>query len=186
MNNCIGAMTEPCPWLRVHRHTWGRWRCSGDAVTVDGIPWDVPRNTRFNILDLPEVLSKVFRHGYLRMDLFCIPQDGSIRANIEISRQAMIFSNANAVIAWLDDNDKGWSQMMRAPRWLCIFYAENTINEEYVYPSIDELYKLLDCTDDSFTELMREDPGGPGEPTFIPLNSLLLCGRCKKRASGPI
>lgn len=83
-------------------HTWGRWRIEGkegSLITVDGVLWLVPQNTRFRVQGLPELLLQVVHSGYVWFDLFCIPQDRSERALIEIARQASIFGNADFAVA---------------------------------------------------------------------------------------
>lgn len=70
-------------------HTWGRWRVDPPSLAdIPGIPWPVPRNTKFNVERLPQDLAKLgARCRYVWMDLFCIPQEWSTRADIEIARQ---------------------------------------------------------------------------------------------------
>lgn len=147
-------------------HTWGRWRLEGEGAKVDNVPWDVPRNSRFNVSELPEVLYKVFQRGYIWFDLFCIPQDGSARAEIEISRQALIFSNAVGAIAWVNDNDAGWNNLSQAVKWFCAFWAKNSIDMEYLDVWTAKVEETLEHTDDNFMELMREESAGESDVTF--------------------
>ncbi|KAI1445931.1 hypothetical protein F5Y02DRAFT_417541 [Annulohypoxylon stygium] len=52
-------------------HTWGRWRIAGEGATVSGVPWLVPRNTVFDVADLPKILSNVpFKTRYVWFDLY--------------------------------------------------------------------------------------------------------------------
>lgn len=90
-------------------HTWGRWR-KNEWALIKGVPWKVPLNTRFDIVELPNVIAGLrerFSTEYIWFDLFCIPQnndDPQVAAitRQEISRQSAIFRNASACIAWLN------------------------------------------------------------------------------------
>ncbi|KAJ4403413.1 hypothetical protein N0V82_010658 [Gnomoniopsis sp. IMI 355080] len=83
-------------------HTWGRWRL--DDVEIKGVPWLVPRNSRFSVESLPQTLRNAsFGTSHVWMDLLCIPQDSSPVANSEIARQGAIFQSAESSIAWLND-----------------------------------------------------------------------------------
>jgi len=80
------------PQYTVVSHTWGRWRIGKTGISVRGVPWLVPRNSKFNVHYLPDMLQKgrfPFQSRYVWLDLVCIPQDRSQRAVIEISHQAM-------------------------------------------------------------------------------------------------
>ncbi len=114
-------------------HTWGRWRIErkeGSSITIDGVPWLVPQNTRFRVQGLPELLLQVFRSGYVWFDLFCIPQDRSERAIIEIARQASIFGNADFAVAWLNDSIN-WECLRSATKWFSqsYFRAQSSIEQ---------------------------------------------------------
>jgi hypothetical protein len=137
-------------------HTWGRWvdRENG-PVKLSGVPWDVPRNTRFSVPDLPKTLSNAFKSGYIWLDLFCIPQDRSARALTEIARQAMIFSQAVSVVAWLNDNERGWTCLQQSAKWLSMFYVLKSIDEKYISSRGAVLAECEDAADD-FMELMAE------------------------------
>lgn len=81
-------------------HTWGRW-VIGQPVHIEGVPWKVPENAKFQVQDLPKLLKNVpGRNPYVWLDLLCIPQDGSLIGAKEISRQARIFNSARYVVAW--------------------------------------------------------------------------------------
>jgi hypothetical protein len=151
-------------------HTWGRWidEKNGPAK-ICGVQWDVPRNTRFSVTELPKTLSTAFVSGYIWLDLFCIPQDRSVLALAEISRQAMIFSQADSVIAWLNDNEKGWSCLQQSAKWLSIFYVVRSIDKEYISSQNAILAECEDAADD-FMELMVEVSNEPDvENEFSPL-----------------
>lgn len=90
-------------------HTWGRWR-QKEWISIPEVPWRVPLNARFDVAGLPDTFYKLkdrFATEYIWIDLFCIPQqaDDPQLASItseEIARQAAIFQNATACIAWLN------------------------------------------------------------------------------------
>lgn len=92
-------------------HTWGRWRKAG-SISIPGVPWQVPLNSRFDVAGLPDVflgLKGRFSTAYIWFDLFCIPQQtddqefASIKSE-EIAKQAVIFQNAAACVrtTWLN------------------------------------------------------------------------------------
>lgn len=84
-------------------HTWGRWP-KDTPCCVDGVPWLVPQNTRFQVEDLPTLLASIpTKTPFVWFDLVCIPQDRSVISVQEIARQAIIFKSANFVVAWLND-----------------------------------------------------------------------------------
>ena len=105
-------------------HTWGRWR--KEAVRIDGVPWLVPGNEKFDVENLPEHLQQIRpRIRFICIDLFCIPQNGSPKADEEINRQALIFQNASRCIAWINDA-RQWGGTMKALDWLGISYLHAT------------------------------------------------------------
>lgn len=121
---------ECCPEYTCVSHTWGRWCKENEpAVSIPGVPWLVPQNTKFVVEDLPEMLLTAFRIGYVWFDLLCIPQDRSERALIEISRQAAIFGNAYSVIAWLNDA-LCWDGLRTVSKWLSFFYLKTSVAVE--------------------------------------------------------
>lgn len=105
-------------------HTWGRWR--KEAIPIEGVPWLVPQNEKFEVERLPEHLQQIrSRIRFVWIDLFCIPQDGSGKADEEINRQALIFQNASRCIAWINDA-RQWSGTMKALDWLGISYLHSS------------------------------------------------------------
>ena len=107
-------------------HTWGRWR--KDAIPIDGVPWLVPQNEMFEVERLPVHLQQIRPSTrFIWIDLFCIPQDGSPKADDEINRQALIFQNASRCIAWINDV-KQWNGTSKALDWLGISYLHATIS----------------------------------------------------------
>ena len=117
-------------------HTWGRWR--KEAIPIEGVPWLVPQNTRFDVEKLPEHLKQLQpRVRFIWIDLFCIPQDGSQKADEEINRQALIFQNASHCIAWINDA-REWGGTTKAVDWLGISYLHAT-----TVPGVYDTNKLL-------------------------------------------
>ncbi|KAG8529119.1 uncharacterized protein KY384_005754 [Bacidia gigantensis] len=139
-------------------HTWGRWRIEGEenpSLTIEGVPWLVPQNTKFKVQGIPNLLLQIFRSGYVWIDLFCIPQDRSERALLEIARQAAIFGNAEFAVAWLND----------AIDWRCLRSATKWFSQSYLRKQ-----SLAQCSEDQATiELNNDDQASLEE-----LNELLL------------
>ena len=105
-------------------HTWGRWRMND--VPIQGVPWLVPKNERFDVESLPEHLQRIQpKVTFIWIDLFCIPQDGSPKAEDEINRQALIFQNASRCIAWMNDVVE-WTRTEKALNWIAISYLHTT------------------------------------------------------------
>lgn len=116
-------------------HTWGRWRLHGQDsdAAVPGVPWKVPRNTRFDVESLPEQFLEQHRRGdagswlqarYIWFDLFCIPQDMTnaelrARAQEEIRTQAAIFRRADRAFAWLNQVSD-WEGLRTAIHWIAL------------------------------------------------------------------
>ena len=121
-------------------HTWGRWRKEPPAQ-VAGVPWLVPQNHRFNVQDLPNYLKVVRpRFQYVWIDLFCIPQDGSPKADEEINRQATIFQTASRCLAWHNDV-LDWSVTKSALSWLGLSFLQTTSSPE-VYDINSNLQRM--------------------------------------------
>ena len=122
-------------------HTWGRWRDeSQPPLTIDGVQWKVPVNTKFRVQDMPDKLAEFFPGTYIWLDLFCIPQDHSALSLSEISRQADIFGNATMAIAWLNDIYH-WNGLRETIRWLSEFCLENHTNMNdnlHIPPDLDD------------------------------------------------
>lgn len=94
-------------------HTWGRWRTPGDAH-VPGTPWKVPRNSIFDVEQLPAILRKAssaFGIRYIWMDLVSIPQGNYNfeRQQIEIGKQADIFFHAAVATVWFNQVVGDWT-----------------------------------------------------------------------------
>lgn len=113
-------------------HTWGRWRLDSYA-SIPGVPWLVPENSLYNVRMLPDMF---FQLGvrYVWFDLFCIPQDGSLIADIEIGRQTEIFRHANNCVAWLHDVCS-WGSVRSALDWIGLRFLTSTTAIQY--PGVD-------------------------------------------------
>lgn len=112
-----------CPPYVCISHTWGRWR-KASATNVAGVPWLVPKNSRYDVNNLPELLGQL-DFGFIWFDLFCIPQDGSPQAEIEIANQASIFHGASRCIAWINDVDS-WKLVRRSMEWMSLRHLQLT------------------------------------------------------------
>lgn len=132
-------------------HTWGRWRL--ESLPVAGVPWDVPRNQRFDVESLPESL-KLLGDRFIWIDLFCIPQDNSHEAKQEIGRQASIFGGCRKAIAWLNDVDS-WDGVRKGLHWLGLQAQRNTMRP---YESPSPGYLLVADADLEAAEETAEVP----------------------------
>ena len=139
-------------------HTWGRWR--KDAIPIEGVPWLVPQNEKFDVERLPEYLQQVRpRIRFIWIDLFCIPQDGSLKAGDEINRQALIFQNASRCIAWINDA-RHWGGTVKALDWLGVSYLHATTSSG-IYDT-DTLLPSLHHEANNISELFSL-PNDPAE-----------------------
>ncbi|RDW58345.1 hypothetical protein BP5796_12275 [Coleophoma crateriformis] len=105
-------------------HTWGRWRKA--KIKIPGVPWLVPQNQKFEVAEIPQHFRSLqFAERFIWFDLFCIPQDESREADEEISRQAVIFRQASACMAWIHDV-QSWEGTSSALNWLGFAFLDNT------------------------------------------------------------
>ncbi|KAI0454256.1 hypothetical protein F5B21DRAFT_246197 [Xylaria acuta] len=145
-------------------HTWGRWRTNVDAF-IAGVPWMVPENSLYDVRDLPRQLGEL-GFEYVWFDLFCIPQDGSHRAQLEIANQAAIFRRSKRCIAWINDVES-WDTLQSALDWLALKYIRASSKLEI--PDFDEKLCLAShAASGSLGSLMRIEPNmrATGEPSF--------------------
>ena len=63
--------------------------------------------------------------AFIWLDLFCIPQDGSDRAEKEIANQSAIFKGSQNCIAWINDADS-WDNLQGALDWLSLKFLKTT------------------------------------------------------------
>ncbi|KAK9437389.1 uncharacterized protein VB005_08377 [Metarhizium brunneum] len=120
------------PRYCVVSHTWGRWRLDQEPpVQLEGVPWRIPTNSRFDVNNLADHLdAPFFEEQYLWIDLLCIPQSTkdaellAIRAS-EIGRQAQIFQGARRACAWLLEVDS-WRGLKWACAWMALKYSRDS------------------------------------------------------------
>ncbi|KAL8785649.1 MAG: hypothetical protein Q9195_008546 [Heterodermia aff. obscurata] len=144
----VGDLDEkPVYWCV--SHTWGRWR-KAPAIQIDGVPWLVPQNDRFTVSDLPNHLEALQQRGgeplFIWIDLFCIPQDRSAKADEEINRQALIFQNASRCLSWQNDVID-WSVTRDALTWLGLSFLQTT--------SVPGLYDLHQNLSEAYAKSQR-------------------------------
>lgn len=123
-------------------HTWGRWRKG--SICVPGVPWPVPTNTCFDVLQLREAFSKLnWPVRYLWFDLFCIPQEECPERAEEIGKQADIFRRAQKSVIWMHDV-LGWELLENAIMWLGLRYLYFTLpNDEEIRSCADDFTRRL-------------------------------------------
>ncbi|GAB7324002.1 hypothetical protein MBLNU13_g07404t1 [Cladosporium sp. NU13] len=109
-------------------HTWGRWRSkTGEVIRLEGVPWPIPCNDKFNVSELPTHMAKVpSATPYVWFDLLCIPQqDNQALTDREIERQGKIFQNAQCAIIWLNDRHiSDLNGIKYALLWTCLHFLE--------------------------------------------------------------
>lgn len=147
------------PQYSILSHTWGRWRLPGPRLSVSGVPWKVPGNTRFDVEQLPNILlncrSAFLPTPYLWIDLFCIPQDRSPLGDVEISRQAAIFGEATKAIVWLNDITE-WTGIQGGLQWLAAKHLRLSGGALYnVEPLLPKIRKLANTPTNLFKEFKR-------------------------------
>ncbi|KAL4900744.1 hypothetical protein BDW74DRAFT_188147 [Aspergillus multicolor] len=129
-------------------HTWGRLR-DGDAMeSVPGVPWRVPRITRYDVKQLPQMIKDAgFSEPYIWMDLLCIPQetvDWQLKICMaELPRQLAIFRNSSTAAIWLNDIES-WENTAPAVAWMGLecLSQEPTVSARY-----DGLYDVESARD---------------------------------------
>ena len=138
--------TGKCPPYVAISHTWGRWQTS-EWITIPGVPWRIPQNSKFKVEELPKTLEK--RHwDYVWLDLFTIPQEElsdemkEMRKR-EIARQASIFTNATLAIAWLKEADS-WTGLRSAMCWVCFKFLKYQNIQQRDGITIDEMLDALE------------------------------------------
>lgn len=120
-------------------HTWGRWR-SSKSIRLPNVLWEIPCNTLFNVRNLPLFLRQCAERlgcRYIWFDLVCIPQEfgdtelGN-RARLEISRQSLIFRNANSCVAWMNYIDD-WKAERKTLDFISQLYLKHSAPADH-YP----------------------------------------------------
>ncbi|KAJ5345751.1 hypothetical protein N7452_003755 [Penicillium brevicompactum] len=100
-------------------HTWGRYK-KNEKTTLPGCPhWEIPKNSIFEIKDLPRYLQELAKKTQIRyvwFDLVCIPQtreEGwSEIYRQELGNQAAIFKGSSICVAWFNYIDDWKSENM--------------------------------------------------------------------------
>ncbi|KAM3556211.1 hypothetical protein MY1884_005184 [Beauveria asiatica] len=112
-------------------HTWGRWKMKGQLEHLSGVPWAIPKNTRFDVGKLPQILKENFPQKYIWIDLLTIPQgsEEKERKDEEIRKQTSIFHNANVAVAWLNDVEH-WDGLASTVRFLCFYLLKGSASGE--------------------------------------------------------
>ncbi|KAL2840309.1 hypothetical protein BJY01DRAFT_218612 [Aspergillus pseudoustus] len=131
-------------------HTWGRLR-DGDATeNVPGVPWAVPKIITYDVKQIPQIIRDAgFSEPYIWLDLFCIPQGGSDKRQLEICkaelpRQLAIFRNASTAVIWLNDV-ASLANTAGAVAWLGLKLLTSYAAESLVrYENLDEIEEGLD------------------------------------------
>ncbi|KAL4996831.1 hypothetical protein BDV10DRAFT_195610 [Aspergillus recurvatus] len=146
MDHCIGPAylwsAKKC--YACISHTWGRWKDGRAIAKLEGCPWNIPRNTIWDVAQIPEqlaVLGQRIGLEYIWFDLVCIPQTTSGElgriAQEEIARQASIFRGSSICVSWLSyiDNWEGEKQLIE---WLSLIFLELVMGWPY-YPKTEQL-----------------------------------------------
>ncbi|KAM3440448.1 hypothetical protein MY4824_002162 [Beauveria thailandica] len=112
-------------------HTWGRWKMKGQLEYLSGVPWAIPKNTKFDVRKLPQILKENFPQKYIWIDLLTIPQgsEEKERKDEEIRKQTSIFHNANVAVAWLNDVEH-WDGLASTVRFLCFYLLKGSASGE--------------------------------------------------------
>lgn len=159
------ASLGECPPYAIISHTWGRWRLpSGEAnstVAIAGIPWPVPRNTKFSVEELPSILQQRAADftscKYVWFDLFCIPQDRSELARNEISRQAAIFGEAAQPICWLN-SITNWKGLRAAIHFLALRFLTHLGGARAGCPMPAAVEKAASTSTQLFDDFIQDLP----------------------------
>ena len=163
----IFTETGNCPNYVAISHTWGRWIKPEPWIQLLNVPWKIPQNSRFEIKELPIMLRKL-GCCYVWLDLLTIPQEESSpvmleRQKIEISRQALIFQNADKSIAWLNDIIS-WKGLVTSLEWLCLKFLQQSertaLIESILEPMTEKANSHIELCDEprSRTVFSRRPP----------------------------
>ncbi|KAL4990768.1 hypothetical protein BDW68DRAFT_174759 [Aspergillus falconensis] len=131
-------------------HTWGRMREENAMEYVCGVPWQVPKITRYDVKELPRMIMDAgFSEPYIWLDLFCIPQEMSVDWQLEICkaelpRQVAIFRNSSTAVAWLNDV-ASWDNTRAAVAWLGLKDLSKDPTTSVSYKDLVDVEKALDA-----------------------------------------
>ncbi|KAH0536394.1 hypothetical protein FGG08_006744 [Glutinoglossum americanum] len=139
-------------------HTWGRWRKDDEPWVSLDVPWKIPQNGRFEVVDLPHTLER-FPCKYIWLDLLTIPQEDSPPSMLEIQqaeikRQATIFRNASTTVAWLNDVST-WVGLPAVIRYLCFNFLKGSVPDDEDKSELDSLLDAASTAAGGFTELFQ-------------------------------
>lgn len=150
-----------CPEYICISHTWGRWRTRTNA-DIPGVPWPVPEVTRYDVKGVPEKLRHIGQR-YIWLDLFCIPQERSPRAEKEIANQASIFKGSSRCLAWINDVDS-WDGVTNVLDWIGLksWSIMSTGGEELVNERLLEASSSAEGSMELLTK--KPDPRGIYNP----------------------
>lgn len=128
------------------------------------VRWLVPENSRFDVREQPNSLQTLGRKLSIRyawIDLFCIPQDRSKRAQKEVSQQAAIFGGAAVAVAWQNEV-MSREVMLESIRWLLL--------QSLLQPAIFDCYSNDNLQPFERLHQMQEEIAlklaGAGEPSL--------------------
>ncbi|KAJ9602652.1 hypothetical protein H2200_012845 [Cladophialophora chaetospira] len=124
-------------------HTWGKWAAE-DSFRLEGVPWLAPTNSRFEICEMASILADAdLPTQYVWIDLVCIPRGvyDTKRQAQEIAKQADIFENAVACVAWLNDV-KAWDRLLPSIKWMGLFYLRK--HSGSMFPEVEQYLQQLD------------------------------------------
>jgi hypothetical protein len=156
------------PAYTIISHTWGRWRVPESdpdaSVKVRGVPWLVPRNSKFDVERMPDIFclhAKAFAPTkYIWFDLFCIPQDRSPLALLEISRQAAIFGTASRAACWLN-TITDWKGLRAAVQWLSIVFLRRAMASDRITEALASINHMDIHPTQLFKEFIERLPESP-------------------------
>jgi hypothetical protein len=159
--NCtvsIAEFEERAPYI-VISHTWGRWILPGIGAFVRGVPWLVPQNSLFSVESLPDILFRVPGSSrYIWFDLVCIPQDDSLRKQIEIAKQAKIFAAAESSAVWFN-TVTSWNGLQATMDWLSLEYLKVNNGGGYQVAGILTRAAKAAATSTGLVALCKKDGG---------------------------
>jgi len=147
---------------------WGRWVKENEPwMSLPGVPWKIPQNERFEVIELPQLLEK-FPCDYVWLDLLTIPQESSPKEmyetkQAEIARQAAIFRSASSAVAWLN-NIHSWSALPSVIRYLSFNFLKNFSGSESNRTALCLLLSDTSAAADALVELFdpheneKQDP----------------------------
>ncbi|KAL5339822.1 hypothetical protein BJX70DRAFT_397290 [Aspergillus crustosus] len=142
----LTSTLAPCQWLEQYPAADGLPYYLWDTITFDAsgnevagvdlagrVPWLVPKNSLFPINRSTAGAQQASEEFVITLRVarsFCIPQDGSLRAQQEISRQAAIFVGAAVGVVWMN-MCSAWSMMRDVVAWTVLHSFDGTPPVEF-------------------------------------------------------